>query len=190
MKKTLYFLTIQLVIYSCVNSSLNSNKGFVECRLERIYDSQPLLPNSDNYTRQIQFYYIVTNKTDSTVFLPFNSDWPLRDDSVFCSRFNVYIDSIKIESFVRTNLAWSGVIQPKDSIIIEVKILEWMLRAMNINEHISIYDFMNRVSISYDHCSADTVYSSFQIPHLVLTNNDSVKVFPRIPNEHTINNID
>lgn len=171
----LFFFTC--ILSSCDKTNCCSNILNVECRLVRICDSKPFDVKIADRTRHIRFYCVIKNNTDSIVFLPFNSDWSLREDSMYCSRINVFIDSVSVESLLRTNLKWSGIINPRDSVIVEFKIFGRLLKNIGMDEYIDIHKLMDKISFEYTRCADDSVFTKYPIPNIVFIHEDSVKIF-------------
>ena len=177
-------------VLSCNKSAEKNEESFVECYMCRIEDSQSNNLEQSRNTRHVRFYYVMTNRTESDVFIPFNSDWSLREDSLYCSRINLLIDNHATESLLRTSRKWNSVLKANDSVYIELKILGGLLRSLGIDERIDVLALKDIIKLKYDPCLSDTFYSRNPIPKVVFTEGKEVIINKRETIDSLINEID
>ena len=171
--KFLTFLAF-LFLYSCINQNAVLNKG-VECRLYWVGDSYPLNTQNADMSdyRMISLHYIIINNSLENYYLPIKNKG-LTEDSICCSKMIAFIDKKPIETWFSTDVGWNGILKHSDSIHAKLIIPERILESANVNRLIILTEFLDRFELKYDRCLSDSIYSTFSIPLLKFTMNDSI----------------
>ena len=186
-KCSIFTILLLLLCSNCGERNGSVGKK-VECRLYWISDTYPKEMGNikDIDMRYIRLHYLIINKTTDVYFLPIKKTIRFDNDSAYCSEMCAYIDNKPIVTWFSADTRWNGILKPYDSIHAEIKIPEWVLDSTKVNSKITLMELLKDFKVRYNGCPSDTIYSSFPIPQLYFTVNDTIAIHYRDSTSHLV----
>lgn len=173
----LIFAVLSLFVLSC-NTNKENMLNQVEYGISGYYDTG--FDSTELCERRIITLLIkFVNNQEETTYIPI-CYWK---STQICSRLLLYYQNHEIRTFIsKPNTFNRGVINAKDTTCLRMILYGSYMRNAGIPENIEMSQLLPRLSLKYELCEKDSVYSNYPLPKKIqFVSNDSVlSINPKI----------